>query len=314
MTLAHTSRSVMASRAEPPGSLDYFPTPPWATRALVEVVLPHVGVNQITSAWEPACGEGHIAEVLREYCPNVTATDIFDYGYGGILDFLCVAPPCCPDWIITNPPFGERAIGFASGAFSRAPNVAMFFRSQWAVEGIDRYNYIFRHYPPTLCAFFVERVPLCKGRWDPDGSTATAYCWLIWMRGILPVPPFWIPPGQRERLTRPDDRERFTTHPVMRRTPEELAAQPSIGEPAGSAPLIRSGEGEPTSDPGFSAGSPMDDSELDIPDKLKRDASNRASFHRNTGAVPPLCDREAPVNSAVESTTAPAALSSPQEA
>lgn len=34
----------------------------------------------------------------------------------------------------------------------------------------------------------------------------------------------------------------------------------------------------------------------------------------NTGAIPPLCDREAPVNSAVESATAPAALSSPQEA
>ena len=34
----------------------------------------------------------------------------------------------------------------------------------------------------------------------------------------------------------------------------------------------------------------------------------------NTGALPPLCDREAPVNSAVESETAPAVLSSPQEA
>ena len=33
----------------------------------------------------------------------------------------------------------------------------------------------------------------------------------------------------------------------------------------------------------------------------------------NTGAVPPLCDREAPVNSAVESATAPAAFSSPQD-
>lgn len=90
--------------------------------------------------------------------------------------------------------------------------------------------------------------------------------------------------------------------------------QPSIGKPVGLRPLIRSGEGEPESDPGFTAGSPMDDSELDIPDGLKRDANNRASFHQNTGALPPLCDREAPVNSAVESETAPAAFSSSQEA
>ena len=34
----------------------------------------------------------------------------------------------------------------------------------------------------------------------------------------------------------------------------------------------------------------------------------------NTGALPPLCDREAPVNSAVESATAPAALYSQHEA
>lgn len=56
-----------------------------------------------------------------------------------------------------------------------------------------------------------------------------------------------------------------------------------IGEPVGLEPLVRSGEGEPASDPGLQAGSPMDDSELDIPDKLKRDANNRAPFHQQAG-------------------------------
>lgn len=56
------------------------------------------------------------------------------------------------------------------------------------------------------------------------------------------------------------------------------------------------------------------DSELDIPNCIRRDANNRAPFHEPTGALPPLCDRDAPVNSAVESVTSPAALSSPQEA
>lgn len=213
------ARSVMGSRQEPDDSLDYFPTPPWATRALVERVLPHLEVfwererDQI-SVKEPACGEGHIALVLREYFSIVGGSDIFDYGIGALVADFLKAPSDDDkagwDWIITNPPFGDKAIAFLLRALDLARvGVAMFFRSQWAVEGIERYETIFRDRPPTLCAFFVERVNLCKGRWDPDGTTATAYCWLVWVKDRSPMPPFWIPPGQREALTKPDDRERF---------------------------------------------------------------------------------------------------------
>lgn len=60
-------------------------------------------------------------------------------------------------------------------------------------------------------------------------------------------------------------------------------SEPSIGESVDYKPLVRSGEGEPEGDPGLQASSPMDDSELDIPDKLKRDANNRAPFHQQAG-------------------------------
>jgi hypothetical protein len=219
--LPNGARSIMSSRQEPDDSLDYFPTPPWATRALMQSVLPHLGVARVQSAWEPACGEGHIAEVLREYCPHVHATDIHGYGYGdGGRDFLAETGATAPidDWIVTNPPFGDKALAFVHQALKLAgEGVAMFFRSQWAVEGIERYETIFRDHPPTLCAFFVERVPLCKGCWDPEGTTATAYCWLVWIKGEKSWPPFWIPPGRRAALTKPDDEERFTAHPVIRK-------------------------------------------------------------------------------------------------
>jgi hypothetical protein len=222
------ARAIMGSRQEPDESLDYFPTPPWATRALVEVVLPqlHVDLSGL-SIWEPACGEGHMAEVLREYAHEVNATDVHDYGYGDhVVNFLECDHPIglrCPDWIITNPPFEKKTIPFVDRARSFVlDGVAMFFRSQWAVEGIERYETIFKIHPPTLCAFFVERVNLCKGRWEPDGDTATAYCWLIWIHGKAPRPPFWIPPGQRERLTYADDRVRFTAKPVIKK-PERAA-------------------------------------------------------------------------------------------
>jgi predicted RNA methylase len=210
------ARSVMGSRIEAADSLDFFPTPPWATRALCEAVLPTLYTSLSgATVWEPACGEGHMAYVLTEYAAKVYASDIAQYRGGvDICDFTerdtWPNADMCADWVITNPPFGDLTIPFVLNALDAAKDgVAMFVRSQWAVEGIERFEKIFRPHPPTLMAFFTERVPLCKGRWDPDGSTATAYCWLVWRRGHALRPPMWIPPGQRERLTRPDDRERF---------------------------------------------------------------------------------------------------------
>src|SRR4051794_6707900 len=99
--------AVQAQRREPPDSLDFFPTPPWATRALLQRVLQCSRVlYRHESAWEPACGEGHMAEVLKEYFGSVTASDVFDYGQGKgqVYDFL--DPELVEyrhDWIITNP-------------------------------------------------------------------------------------------------------------------------------------------------------------------------------------------------------------------
>jgi hypothetical protein len=59
--------AVMAQRREPPDALDYFPTPPWATRALFEHVLPALGIDGVGTVWEPACGEGHMAAVIGEF-------------------------------------------------------------------------------------------------------------------------------------------------------------------------------------------------------------------------------------------------------
>jgi hypothetical protein len=55
------ARAIMGSRVEPDDSLGYFPTPPWATRALMERVLPTLDICELGATWEPACGEGHMA-------------------------------------------------------------------------------------------------------------------------------------------------------------------------------------------------------------------------------------------------------------
>jgi methylase of polypeptide subunit release factors len=216
------ARAIMGSRAEPDDSLDYFPTPPWATRALVEHVFEVLHVDPSRhSAGEPACGEGHIAEVLAEYFAEVSCSDIHPYGYSHkVADFLDQAFEMSVDWIITNPPFGDEGEAFLHKSLELAEDgVALFMRVQW-LDTIGRYERVFRDNPPTLIAFFAERVNLCKGRWDPEGSTATAYMWLVWKHGAKPRAPFWIPPGCREGLSKTDDVERFTARPVMKRVKE----------------------------------------------------------------------------------------------
>lgn len=207
----------MASRLKAKNDLDPFWTPPFATRALCEIVLPYrLDVLRRYRVWEPACGEGHMAEVLREYFRDVYASDIHDWGYGSTIprDFLDASQEREADWIITNPPFGKKTLPFVLRALDVArEGVAMFLPLRW-IEGVERYEKLFRDQPPTLFAPFVERVPLCRGRWNPEGGTATAYCWLVWLKDAQgriepPRPTFWIPPGQRRLLTRPDDRARF---------------------------------------------------------------------------------------------------------
>ena len=66
MRLSNTSHAVMSQRFESHENLDDFPTPHWATRALLEYVLKPNELKQ-QSCWEPACGRGYMSETLKEY-------------------------------------------------------------------------------------------------------------------------------------------------------------------------------------------------------------------------------------------------------
>jgi hypothetical protein len=122
--------------------------------------------------------------------------------------------PFRPDWIITNPPF-NGAWHFAKRALLEARGVALLVRSNWA-EGGERYEQIFRDKPPTVIAQFCERVPMVKGRWDPEASTATSYAWFVWdgTETTLRTSFIWIPPGQRVALEHLNDRTRFAATEV----------------------------------------------------------------------------------------------------
>jgi hypothetical protein len=202
--MQNTSHAVMAQRIEPQDSPDDFPTPPWATRALIEHIIPNKEELRKLTCLEPACGAGHMAKVLHEYFGDVQSADAYEYGYGEIRDFLTFPyKDNSADWVITNPPF-RLAEEFVMQAIRIARRgIAILARSVF-LESVGRYDGIFRNMPPTKFAQFVERVPMVKGRLDRKATTATGYAWLVWEKSASGLPRLmWVPPCRRglERLS-----------------------------------------------------------------------------------------------------------------
>ena len=196
----NTSSAVMQQRIEAHDSLDDFPTPPWATRALCERII--VG-GMWSSCREPAANRGHMVKPLLEYFSTVDASDIHDYGAGfPVRDYLF--GPCEPvDWTITNPPF-RLAEQFIKKALTESRcGIAVIVRSAF-LESVGRYEHLFAVRPPSHVLQFTERVVMRKGKLSAKGSTATAYCWLVWKRGVTGTTFDWIAPC-RKRLEREGD-------------------------------------------------------------------------------------------------------------
>lgn len=215
-TVQNTSHAVMSQRAEALDSPDDFPTPPWATRALIKYVIDEKDALAAMTCIEPACGAGHMSKVLDKYFREVRSSDAYSYGYGLVRNFLVhpYATNAC-DWVIRNPQF-RLAEEFVLRALKVARvGVAIIARTVF-LESVGRYEEIFSEYPPTKFAQFCERVPMIRGRLEKTATTATGYAWFVWEKGRSSTPRLmWIPPCRRD-LERDGDYDRPT--PSMRIT------------------------------------------------------------------------------------------------
>lgn len=155
--------------------LDFYPTPPEVTVALMEFLRSTLR-RKVKTVWEPACGDGAMSKVIESYGLDVFSTDLREgsgYGAGG-LDFLA-HHNIGADMIITNPPF-NKAEEFIRKAVSYSPVVAMVLKSQYwhAKKRVDLFN----ECPPSYI------LPLT---WRPDflgGGNPTMDCmWVVWIEG-----------------------------------------------------------------------------------------------------------------------------------
>lgn len=222
-----TSSAVMNQRHSlNADALDFFPTPPWATRAVIgSVIRTHIANGGMGSvALDPCCGAGHMAIPLAEYFDTVIATDIADRGFGQRrdLDFLMSSPEDYGeiDWIFFNPPFllAEQFL-FKAKSLRPRRGIAMLARLNW-LEGQERHQTIFgTGMRPAFVCPFAERVPMIEGVWDPEASSATAYAWFIWAPGnkryLSQIE--HIPPGSAARYTLPEDEALATRGEAARR-------------------------------------------------------------------------------------------------
>ena len=150
--------------------LDFYPTPPEATHALMQFLN-----LSPCCVWEPACGNGAMAEIIKLYGHDVIASDIqTEYGRSNT-DFLSeILPKKKVDAIVTNPPFA-LSVAFINRAVSIAPTVAMLLKSQYW-HSAKRIDLFINHSPAYV-------LPLT---WRPDfgggGAPTMDVLWTVWIQ------------------------------------------------------------------------------------------------------------------------------------
>lgn len=155
--------------------LDYYPTPANVTIALMEFLKrPDTCNMQPMTIWEPACGEGFMSKVFREYGHDVIETDL-STGH----DFLTTDRSA--NAIITNPPF-SLAEEFICKAVRSCDISAMLLKSQYW-HASKRFGLFKMHQPRYVLPltwrpdfYEHERVPGGK-----KGAPTMEVAWSVWI-------------------------------------------------------------------------------------------------------------------------------------
>lgn len=172
---------------------DFYPTPAWATHALID------NERFIDDVWECACGDGAMSKVLEETGSTVISSDLYQRGYGEAgIDFLA-SKRCSPN-IVTNPPY-NAAEGFVrKGVEAASRKFALLLRLAF-LEGAHRQRTIFSLAPPSRVWIFSERITFYPAGAERKGSGTTAYAWFVWDKDASTGTELkWFKPGYKCRF------------------------------------------------------------------------------------------------------------------
>jgi len=165
---------------------DFYATDPKA----LELFLDQTGI-ELRNVWECACGEGHLAEVLKQRGLLGRASDLIDRGYGfGGVDFLTENFDNYEmkfNTVITNPPFSLFQ-EFVEKALTIANKKVIMFGKLQALEGQKRATFLQKTPLKTVYVFKKRQQPMRNGKENDEitgkkMSTTMAFAWFVWEIG-----------------------------------------------------------------------------------------------------------------------------------
>ena len=172
---------------------DFFPTPAWATLALID--------NEKFGGeiWECACGNGAMSRVLDKTGRKVVSSDLYERGFCETgIDFLTANRTS--DNIVTNPPYNS-AEGFVAAGLKKSHRKFALLLRLALLEGANPANTIFSRCPPTRVWVFSERITFYPAGAVQKGTGTTAYAWFVWEKGAKGSELKWFKPGYKSRYS-----------------------------------------------------------------------------------------------------------------
>lgn len=176
--------------------LDYYATPTAEVKNILDTLQYDFSGETIL---EPCVGGGHMMDGIIQYCEenNQTpfkyiGTEWADRGYKNDkceisyeLDFLADDYPVDEaDIIVMNPPYATLE-PFLIRALEIAQDKLIVLCRTQVLEGVSRYKKIFANNPPTEVYQYIDRIQCWRNGKKPTGSSAQAYCWLVWDMGVI---------------------------------------------------------------------------------------------------------------------------------
>lgn len=160
---------------------DFYATDPKA----LEIFLEESGID-LRNVWECACGEGHLAEVLKDRGLLERASDLIDRGYGEVESNFYYYSDIWDGDILTNPPYKD-AMKFCQHALDCVDDgskVVMLMRIQF-LEGQRRKPFLLTN-PPKYVYVSSSRLRLAKNAdfEKYDSPSANCYAWYVWEKGF----------------------------------------------------------------------------------------------------------------------------------
>jgi|TARA_B100000282_G_scaffold285452_1_gene250979 hypothetical protein len=168
-------------------SRDYYATDPQALIDFLEATKTKNDFWKGNNFWEPACGDGNLANVLLENNWNVFQSDIFKYNNRHqVFDFLDCQKPKPKTNIITNPPYkiGQKFIEKALTLIDPGYKAAFLMRIQF-LESKGRHEFFQKH-PPKFVYIHSSRIKIFKNNDQEKYSDAQPLCyaWFVWEKGF----------------------------------------------------------------------------------------------------------------------------------